>query len=89
MSHLHLDESLKTLSDEELKQRIKTLERHVMVGEQDFYEKRAQYKKHPNETNLTFLLNTAETAIDRYARLREHYLEYISRLEKALKESKS
>lgn len=78
---MRLEEDFGELPIDELKKRIKTLERHVAVSEQDFYEKRNAYKKRPNDTNLAFLLTTAETAIDRYARLVEAYRALVSKLE--------
>lgn len=79
---MELKEDFESLSLEELKKRIKTLERHAALGEQDFYEKRNEFKKRPNDTNLAFLLTTAETVVDRYAKLVEAYRELVSRLEK-------
>jgi len=78
---MELEEDFGKLSLEELKKRLKTIERHAMVAEQDFYEKRNAYKKRPNDTNLAFLLTTAETVVDRYSRLVEAYKELVSRLE--------
>lgn len=78
---MELEEDFAQLSMEELRKRIKTVERHVEVAEQDFYEKRNAYKKRPNDTNLAFLLTTAETVVDRYSRLVEAYRELVSRLE--------
>jgi len=36
---MELDEMVEELSNEQLKARIKTVERHAQVAEQDFYEK--------------------------------------------------
>lgn len=78
---MELDEMLEELDDEELRQRIKTLERQVLVAEQDFYEKRNAYRKRQNDTNMAFFVTTAETAIDRYAKLQKLYKEQIARLQ--------
>jgi hypothetical protein len=78
---MELEEDFSSLPLEELRKRIKTIERHVEVSEQDFYEKRNSYKKRPNDTNLAFLLTTAETVVDRYSRLVEAYRELVSRLD--------
>jgi hypothetical protein len=82
---MELDEMVEELSIEQLKARIKTVERHAQVAEQDFYEKRNAYKRRPNDTNLAFLMTTAETVVDRFARLQVLYKEYISRLEASKK----
>ncbi len=79
---MKLDERVEELSDEDLRARIKTVERHALVGEQDFYEKRNAYKKRQNDTNLAFFVSAAETAVDRYARLQLLYKELVARLEK-------
>ncbi|MEM3670736.1 MAG: hypothetical protein QW767_03215 [Thermoprotei archaeon] len=80
---MQLQEMYDQLSDEELAQRIKTLERQALVAEQDFYEKRNAYKKRPNDTNMAFFITTAETAIDRFTKLQGAYKEQIARLSKS------
>ena len=82
-SEMKLKEDIGSLTHEELRQRISTLERHVSVDEQNYHERFDIFKKYPNDTNLAFVISYAETVIDRYSKLIDHYKEYASRLRSA------